>query len=938
MAFRAISRSTCVLALLLALGSGWTVAASERIVRERSRPGSGVRTGRPGQATGQPGKPAPGQPAAEQVPEVIPGEVVVRLAPGGRLAAVTDTGLQVKQKLLFAPNTYVLEGVQGPPEAAAAQIQQIPGVQIATPNRQLKFHTFPQVASNDPSLPDQWALQQMGARSAWGVTVGERFTNGPRPNVLHSINGTDFVVGVIDIGVQLTHPDLAAHAVPGASFDFIRGIPLNENIATEILSPFGTHGTNVTGCVTPLTNNSEGIAGFPWEGVKFVSCHVGRPIGVPPVVFVIVDIAAVVDAIYYCISLEVDVINMSLGGPFPDPLLHQAVTDAYFEGVVVVASSGNSRFGGISPGVSFPAAFEFAPGGTVRIPALVIAVGATARNGALASYSDGGPELDLVAPGGDFTGFGGPGGLGPVTTIITSTSDPPSTYTGVTGTSFSSPYVAGSIATLMSQGAVEVVDEMILQGVLPKNARVDSIYNLLISTTTNTLPGRAHDDDFGFGVLNVDAALRNVTQTVDITGLIQSEGTTASFAEIFEAVVTRPAVAPPDPLDFGDFEVTQASGLDLVPANVTGLVNVQNINPLNPHVSLLTYEPDAATRWSIGINRLNVIVQSTLFPFDGERSLEGPPIVIPAEGVNIPERAFRFSVQPPNAFPGLKTFSLPFELQAGSNTISFVFGGTPARVARWNSEQQSYSIFGPMDTWETASADANVTNPPVGVGFWVDPDVISQLNILGHQVRGGVYRVPLDPGWNLVGDPFTAAVTWSVIGVEFNGRTAVTVGEAARQGLIQSGIFRWDGTRYILSVWPQGELRPFEAVWVFAHQPITLVIPRAGSVGAGTSLATSGARPGTQAARGSARGGQAAGRAKNPPTAPRVGARRASGPGAKPSRHLPEARRQASAGAGPNRAARPHERQETYRARRAVKTSRERWPGGWSKARLRSTG
>ncbi|MFN3454829.1 MAG: S8 family serine peptidase, partial [Pseudobdellovibrio sp.] len=93
---------------------------------------------------------------------------------------------------------------------------------------------------------------------------------------------------------------------------------------------------------------------------------------------------AVAEGIDWGIDEKVDVISMSLGGPYSSSVERYAVADAEKAGVIVVAASGNSGIGR----VSFPAALPTA-----------IAVGAVDSSIVKTSFSQWGPELDIVAPG-----------------------------------------------------------------------------------------------------------------------------------------------------------------------------------------------------------------------------------------------------------------------------------------------------------------------------------------------------------------------------------------------------------------------------------------------------------------------------------------------------------------------------------------------------------
>jgi hypothetical protein len=143
-----------------------------------------------------------------------------------------------------------------------------------------------------------------------------------------------------------------------------------------------------------------------------------------------------------------NVINISLGAESSeDPYLLDAINDAYDAGITIVASSGNHTLPGDAEYVLFPANLDN-----------VIAVGASNYAGdARATYSNYGPELDVVAPVGSGTGDGGviASTLSCFTSDCTESSDlslfpPNGSYIRGWGTSFAAPQVAAQAAFLKS--------------------------------------------------------------------------------------------------------------------------------------------------------------------------------------------------------------------------------------------------------------------------------------------------------------------------------------------------------------------------------------------------------------------------------------------------------------------------------------------------------
>ncbi|KQO17466.1 S8 family peptidase [Paenibacillus sp. Leaf72] len=133
-------------------------------------------------------------------------------------------------------------------------------------------------------------------------------------------------------------------------------------------------------------------------------------------------VSDIVDAIEWCIRNKMNVINMSFGivsGQHSD-LLRQAIKRAAKQGIVITASAGNE--GPNTTTIDEPASFPE-----------TIAVAATNRLNQIADYSNRGMGIDVAAPG---------------TEIISTWLN--GKYAIMSGTSMSSPHVAGGAALLLS--------------------------------------------------------------------------------------------------------------------------------------------------------------------------------------------------------------------------------------------------------------------------------------------------------------------------------------------------------------------------------------------------------------------------------------------------------------------------------------------------------
>jgi subtilisin family serine protease len=278
--------------------------------------------------------------------------------------------------------------------------------------------------------------------------------------------GTDVIVAVLDTGVQKSHTELSDSVLLTADFTGDGGD--NED--------WDGHGTHVSGIVT-----SNGLLSYGGDSTKGVSPEANVLVGkVCGVEFCLED--DIVDGIEWAESQGADMINMSLGGGLSfaencdpaDPDSSDAdktvvaVNNAVANGIVVTISSGND---GIKSGVSSPACASGA-----------IAVGASDGN-KIASFSNTGPAMDIVAPGlGIFSTYScfavAPTAEIPVPCDFTWAAT-------LSGTSMSSPHVAGVVALMLDADPDLTVAELkealystakkIQGGKFDGNGRVDAL-------------------------------------------------------------------------------------------------------------------------------------------------------------------------------------------------------------------------------------------------------------------------------------------------------------------------------------------------------------------------------------------------------------------------------------------------------------------------------
>ena len=267
-----------------------------------------------------------------------------------------------------------------------------PLVEYAEPNYILATQ---ETVPNDPDYTRQWGLAAIGASDAWDIQTGN----------------ADIIIGLIDTGVDLDHPDLQGKISAGWDFVNNDGDPQDDN----------GHGTHVAGIMAATANNGIGITGVSW-GARIMPVKVLDASGSGSYA----DVAA---GILYAVDHGAKVINLSLGGTSPSITLEEAVNYAADHGVVMVASAGNRG----TTGVTYPAKYPN-----------TIAVGAVDSNMSLASFSSQGPEVDLVAPGIDI-----------YSTLLDNS------YGLKNGTSMAAPFVSGAAALLLSANGANTNNEIV---------------------------------------------------------------------------------------------------------------------------------------------------------------------------------------------------------------------------------------------------------------------------------------------------------------------------------------------------------------------------------------------------------------------------------------------------------------------------------------------
>jgi len=319
----------------------------------------------------------------------VPGEVLVKFKPGVALKAVAEASARFKAEVKGEIPEIGVRVLKVPPSEMAATIAAYKGdprVEYVEPDYIAEVTYEP----DDPyyRYGYQWGLKRIEAPSAWDISPGS-------PEV---------IVAVVDSGVAPNHPDLEGKLVPGYNF-----VARSEDTSDDL-----GHGTHVAGIIAAGTDNGMGVAGVSFNS-RIMPVKVVDSRGYA-------KYSDVAKGIIYAADHGAKVINLSLGGYAPSSYLQDAVSYAWSKGAVVVAAAGN----GNSDKPFYPAACTDA-----------IAVSATDRGDARASFSNYGSYISVAAPG-----------VGIYSTYRRRGSN---YYASMSGTSAAAAHVSGVAALLFSQ-------------------------------------------------------------------------------------------------------------------------------------------------------------------------------------------------------------------------------------------------------------------------------------------------------------------------------------------------------------------------------------------------------------------------------------------------------------------------------------------------------
>ena len=251
------------------------------------------------------------------------------------------------------------------------------------------------------------------------------------------------IIAILDTGVDGAHPDLQSKMVPGWNI-------YNNNSDTSDV--FG-HGTVVAGTAAATSNNGLGVTSIAWN-CPIMPIRISAPDGTA-------TYTAMANGLTWAADHGARVANISYKASTSSTVKSAA---SYFQskGGVVTSAAGNE------------AVFDASPDNPY-----VLTVGATDANDVITAWTNTGNNVDLTAPGTVFSTFSG------------------GTYNSASGTSVSSPVVAGAAALVLS---------------LNPSLSGSQVQNILKQSADDLGPG-GWDTSYGSGRVNVGRAVSMASGT-----------------------------------------------------------------------------------------------------------------------------------------------------------------------------------------------------------------------------------------------------------------------------------------------------------------------------------------------------------------------------------------------------------------------------------------
>ena len=359
-------------------------------------------------------------------------------------------------------------------DEAIIMLERLPEVEYAEPNYIVRImsiadadtvydHLDADAYTAEPLYSEQWGFATINLPWLWNQPKSKK-----RP-----------VIAILDTGMDIEHPDLKdniwsndaeINGIGGQDddkngyFDDIHGYDFVNG--TGVIGDRNGHGTHCAGIAAAVGNNGIGITGANPDAI-IMPIQVMDKTGIG-------NIGTIIKGIDYASANGADILSLSIGGKCHSSAEEEALLKAFYNGKYIVAAAGNEGADIYAPDEKcirkhcFPAAFKF-----------VLGVMATDANGNKAGFSNVDPdgpyysEYDTNGPAffGDYYNYDiAAPGIDMMSTFRNGT------YSLMSGTSMSTPLVAGALSRLLQ--CRTFLSQESCQGLLIQTCDTNSFYNI----------------------------------------------------------------------------------------------------------------------------------------------------------------------------------------------------------------------------------------------------------------------------------------------------------------------------------------------------------------------------------------------------------------------------------------------------------------------------
>jgi len=408
--------------------------------------------------------------------DFVPNQILIRLDPqiadGDQHEIVRSFGVKIRLHYDLLRGFWVDCPGDWDVLEKCAELARDPRVEFAHPNWYgTRVGGILNMTPNDPDFANCWGLENLGQGVLGQAGVVDADIDAPEAWCVRT-DATDAVIAIIDSGVLLTHPDIQGNLWQNP-LDPVNGIDddgnglvddingwdysSNDNVPEDNIG----HGTNVTGVAVAIGDNGIGTTGVCWEGRAMILKD-GEAIP---------QAALTALSCQYAAAHDVAVVNLSTSYPSTGTgigMLQAGFAACRNADIIICVSAGNQ-------GTNVASAFLNVPMTWTDDNMFVIA--ATDNSDALYSFSNFSTvHVDISAPG-----------------VLVYTTKNDGTYEFATGTSFSAPMAAGSVALVRAQNPTltytQVINYFMANGdVLPALSTTVSGMRINLDTTIRAVP------------------------------------------------------------------------------------------------------------------------------------------------------------------------------------------------------------------------------------------------------------------------------------------------------------------------------------------------------------------------------------------------------------------------------------------------------------------